>query len=117
VLVVDDDGAIRTMVRRVLGMRGYVVIDAADGLDALDQIARLAGPVDLLVTDVSMPRMGGLPLAEQLRVQLPVLCVLFISGYSGGVLPVIQAFAPPSAFLAKPFTVEALLASVDRLLS
>jgi two-component system cell cycle sensor histidine kinase/response regulator CckA len=116
VLVVDDDISIRTMVRRLLGARGYFVIDAVDGLDALDQIARAPAPVDLLVTDVSMPRMGGLPLATQLRLTLPELCVLFISGYAGGVMPLIQAFAPPSVFLEKPFAVDTLLASVDRLL-
>lgn len=119
VLLVDDDAAVRKMVRRVLGARDYAIVDAADGVEALDRLESLGGGqlVDLLVTDVLMPRMGGLPLATQMRIRQPTIRVLFISGYSGGVLPLIQAFAQPAILLEKPFTVEELLASVDRLLA
>ena len=119
VLLVDDDAAVRKMVRRVLGARDYAIVDAADGVEALDRLESLGGGqlVDLLVTDVLMPRMGGLPLATQMRIRQPTIRVLFISGYSGGVLPLVQAFAQPAILLEKPFTVEELLASVDRLLA
>ena len=114
VLVVDDDSAVRRALARSLTRIGYTVLEAADGESALQIAAAQATPIDLLLTDVEMPGMHGTRLAEQLRAVLPLLPVLFMSGYSDANGP----FRPPPSspkylFVAKPFTSEDLVAAVQ----
>src|SRR5690242_4349664 len=81
ILVVDDEETVRTYVQKVLSIRGYQVIGAHDGIDALDQITRLGTAVDLLLTDVRMPRMDGSELAQRLAALYPQTPVIYMSGY------------------------------------
>lgn len=82
ILLVEDDDRLRALTARVLTAVGYTVLQAADGLQALDVVAGHPETIDLLLTDIVMPRMGGLQLADRLRALRPGIRVLFVSGYS-----------------------------------
>jgi CheY-like chemotaxis protein len=82
VLVVEDDAAVRTLTCKVLERHGYRVLSAVNGADALRLAAVYPEPIDLVVTDVVMPELGGTELAEQLRRTRPEVVVLFMSGYT-----------------------------------
>lgn len=113
VLFVEDDAAIRAVACRVLRGQGYQVIEAASGGDALEALQREQGLVQLVVTDVVMPNMGGPELVKRLRARLPATKVVFTSGYAGLTS---AELAPGTTFLAKPYTPEALLRAVRALL-
>lgn len=109
VLVVEDEPAIRRMVARALGNAGFEVLTATDARGALE-LAASCDTLDLVVTDVVMPGMGGLELVERLQAQLSrELAVVFMSGYARAAQGEIGGHA---GFLAKPFTLDALLAKV-----
>ncbi|MGE0813822.1 MAG: response regulator [Vicinamibacterales bacterium] len=111
VLLVDDDDLVRDLVRRTLSAAGHQVETASCGLAALRP--RSAGPpLDVLVTDLAMPGLGGVELARRLAARQPGLRVLFISGCPEGELP----RDLQSEFLAKPFEMADLLAAMARLL-
>lgn len=116
ILLVDDEGTLLKLSARALRKAGYRVHEAEDGDTALRVHAERAGDFDLLVTDVSMPRMSGPDLAARLREVQQDLPVLFISGYTGP----FQTTADPESvgghFLAKPFTSRALRDEVRRIL-
>ncbi|MEZ5420103.1 MAG: response regulator [Vicinamibacterales bacterium] len=112
VLLVDDDDLVRDLIRRTLAAAGHDVETADSGMDALRSHAE-AGPVDVLVTDLTMPGLGGVELARRLAARQPDLRVLFVSGCADDVLPE----TPANEFLAKPFEAVDLLAAVDRLLT
>ncbi len=80
ILVVDDEAPVRDVVQQALGSRGHHVRTASDGLEALELVEQRGRPPDVLVTDISMPRMDGFELAEALRARHPGLPVIFISG-------------------------------------
>ncbi len=119
-LVVEDEEALRRMLVELLRRRGYEVAEAEDGIAGLalseswpDVREDGGSPVDLLITDVVMPRMGGVALAERLRDRWPSLPVLFMSGYSelaGG------AMAATGVFVQKPFSPALLLRRVRAIL-
>jgi signal transduction histidine kinase/CheY-like chemotaxis protein len=116
VLLVEDDPQVRAVVLKVLRRAGHTVLDAADGEEALERASDPAQPIDVLLTDVVMPRLGGRELAARIRLTRPDLKVLFISGY------VEQGFAPDeldeaTRFLQKPFTPAALEAELSSLLA
>jgi CheY-like chemotaxis protein len=114
ILVVEDEAPIRRFLRLLLESLGYRVLEAPDGPEALSLAATLPR-VDLLVSDVVMPRMSGPLLACRLREAHPELAILFISGYieseAGG-----EASPPGARFLEKPFTREELARAVRELL-
>jgi PAS domain S-box-containing protein len=114
VLVVEDEEAVRTMVRRVLEGHGYTVLVAANGLEALELVRRSPTRIDLLVTDVVMPGMGGVALADAARLVRPHLPVILMSGYADGALRS-EALAG-TTFLQKPFSPSALATLVRRAL-
>jgi nitrogen-specific signal transduction histidine kinase/CheY-like chemotaxis protein len=115
ILVVEDAEALRAMIREILEGAGYSVVEYAAPTAAVEEIDRL-GRVDVLLTDVVMPRMSGPELAGTLRRTHPHLKVLFISGYTDQAVGHQGVFAPDSQFLQKPFTTAALLAKVRALL-
>ena len=82
VLLAEDEEAVRVLVSQVLRLCGYTVLAARHGVEALQLSEQYAGNIDLLVTDVRMPQMGGEALAERLRQKRPHLKVLFLSGYA-----------------------------------
>ena len=112
VLVVEDEAAVRALVKRLLERQGYRVLDARHGSDALLLCERHDGPVHLLLTDMVMPEMGGSELAERLQAVSPGLKALYMSGYSAGSSEHHEIIAPRSAFLPKPFTAEELVRRV-----
>jgi CheY-like chemotaxis protein len=107
VLVVDDDPAVRHMLGRMLVEDGFTVVEAADGLEALDQVARQ--PVAVVVTDVRMPRMDGHELARRVAANWPRIRVLLVSAYPG------ESTELPNRWLTKPFRPEEFVAIVRSL--
>jgi CheY-like chemotaxis protein len=104
VLVVEDDASIRRLARRALQRRGYTVLDAPDGVAALELCARHEGRIDLMLTDVVMPSLGGAELAAQLRHFRPATRVLYMTGYAPDA-PTRRVLDRSSAdVLEKPFT-------------
>jgi CheY-like chemotaxis protein len=116
VLLVDDAAPVRMIVRRFLEMQGYQVLQASNGPDALRVSREHEGTIHLMVTDVVMPRMSGRELAFQLASQRPEMKVLFISGHTEDAILHHGVLEKGMAFLAKPFTREALVSRVRRLL-
>jgi nitrogen-specific signal transduction histidine kinase/CheY-like chemotaxis protein len=115
ILVVEDGSAVRRLCRMTLESRGYTVLEAGDGQEALERAQAYAGAIDLLLTDLVMPRLGGADLVEQLQRQRPELRVLLMSGYTDE--PELPARAAvPIGFIAKPFSPAALLAKVAEVL-
>lgn len=112
ILIVEDEAGIRGLIRRILSRQGYEILEASNGRQALDLARSHSGAIDMLLTDVVMPEMGGFDLATQLIKDRPDTKVLFISGYTGlaGFDP--TQLPPGSGFLQKPFTLNALLAKV-----
>jgi CheY-like chemotaxis protein len=116
VLVAEDEGQMRTLLRRCLTGRGYTVLEASHGRDALDVAAAHDGPIHLLLTDIVMPHMSGKELAQRLLVARPGLRVLFISGYSDEAIERHGVLAPGSAFLQKPIRPDVLAQTVRQIL-
>jgi two-component system cell cycle sensor histidine kinase/response regulator CckA len=111
VLVAEDEEGVRTLARRVLENAGHTVLTAVDGLEALERAGECAASIDLLFTDMVMPRMGGKELARRIRELRPGLFFVFTSGYtedgpSPGERP------GTSGFLDKPYTPATLLSAV-----
>ncbi|MBL9077603.1 MAG: response regulator [Planctomycetes bacterium] len=117
ILVAEDDPAVRERLVSALQKGGHTVLAAADGEAALRLVAAVSKPIDLLVTDVVMPRCDGRQLADQLRRSRAGLRVLFVSGYPDHRLDGDGGLPPATGFLAKPFTREDLLGQVDALLA
>ena len=116
VLLVEDEGAVRGLVAEVLRRRGYRVIEAAEGDEAIDTAHGHAGVIHLLVTDLAMPGMNGRELARFLTHERPGLRVVFISGYSDQRVEPRGGQGVPEAFLQKPFTPVALARLVRQVL-
>ena len=113
ILLVEDEEGLRALNARGLTSRGYTVLEAGNGVEAIEIIAK-HGDVDLVVSDVVMPEMDGPTLLKELRRRNPKVKIIFVSGYAE------EAFAKnlPSqeqyAFLAKPFTLKQLVAEVKK---
>ena len=116
VLLVEDATPVRTMARRGLEGRGYLVLDASDGPAALELSARHAGRIDLLVTDVVMPGMSGRELAERLAPHRPSMKVLYTSGYTDDTMVRQGVLTAGVAFLQKPFVPDTLARKVREVL-
>lgn len=111
VLVADDEAAIRSLIGKVLRDKGYAVLEAGDGIEALELASRHDGPIHLLLTDWKMPRLGGEALSCELSKARPEMAILIMSGHFGEVGP------PPHAFiLPKPFSVLDLVSKVEDVL-
>jgi PAS domain S-box-containing protein len=107
-LLVEDEAAVRSSARRLLERHGYTVIEARHGADALRIVEEGGRRIDLVITDLVMPEMGGRELVERLRARHPTMKVLFMSGYSERAVTSDGAMPPDTGFVEKPFTVEQL---------
>ena len=116
ILVAEDEPLVRELIREVLQRQGYAVLEASNGVEALEVARRHAGPIHLLLTDVVMPQMNGTELAAELRSVRPETKVLFMSGYSSRAGRSLALLESPAMFLTKPFTPEALAAQVRLIL-
>jgi CheY-like chemotaxis protein len=116
VLLVEDEPAVRALAARVLRQKGYAVLEAGGGREAVAAARAHRGRVHLLVTDVVMPGQGGRALAEALRADNPELRVLFVSGYTDDAMVRHGILADRVHFLQKPFTPAALAAKVREVL-
>ena len=116
ILVVEDEDAVRKVAVRILEARGYLVLAAADGEEAVERMAAHRGTIDLLLTDVVMPGLDGPSLAAQVRAQYPAVKVLFASGYIDDALSRRGVIAEGTTFLPKPYTPTTLLQRVREVL-
>ena len=113
VLVADDEPALRAAAARVLRGAGYRVLEAAHGEEALAVAAAAEARIDVLVTDVVMPGLGGVELAERVAERDPGVRIVYMSGYPQSHLAAAGGLAGGHAFVDKPFGVETLLAAVQ----
>ena len=113
ILLAEDEAVVRNLVRLMLEKEGYALLTANDGQEALEICEKFADPIHLLLTDVQMPRMNGLELAERVREQRPEIKVMMMSGQT---TTTILEKNTPHAFLKKPFIPPTLLRCVQRVL-
>ncbi|HEX6534720.1 MAG TPA: PAS domain S-box protein [Gemmatimonadaceae bacterium] len=118
VLLVEDEEAVRSSLRRLLERSGFRVVEARDGLEALEVWEREGAEagVDLVLSDVVMPRLGGRELLEELRSRAPGARVLLMSGYTADTHAVSELLGTGAALIEKPFAIEVLLARVRQML-
>jgi len=112
VLLVEDAAAVRAVTKQVLERQGYKVLEAADGEAALQLAQRHRGPIDLLLTDVVMPRLSGRELAGQFARLRPDTRVLYASGYTDDSVVRHGILESGTAYLQKPFSPESLARKV-----
>ena len=116
VLLVEDAGRVREVVREILEINGYDVLEARHGADALEISGRHRGRIDLMVTDVVMPEMSGRELAQRLAPLRPDMRVLYMSGHTDDAIVRHGVLDAGIAFISKPFTPDALAAKVRAVL-
>jgi CheY-like chemotaxis protein len=116
ILLVEDEEAVRKLVRRTLEKQGYRLLVAASGVDAVRLAERYTGPIHLLITDVVMPQMSGRDTAERLKTARPGMRVLYVSGYTEATIARGGKLETGENFLQKPFTPQSLMRQVRELL-
>jgi two-component system cell cycle sensor histidine kinase/response regulator CckA len=117
ILLVEDEEALRNLNARGLTSRGYTVIEAANGVEAIQKLAQHGGQVDLVVSDVVMPEMDGPTLLKELRKRKPDLKFIFVSGYAEDAFDKSLPERGQFAFLPKPFTLKQLVGEVKRVIA
>jgi DNA-binding NtrC family response regulator len=116
ILVVDDEEALREVTGRILTRNGYTVILAASGAQAIELAAAHIGPIDLVLTDVMMPKMQGPAVANEMRRLRPGIPVLFMSGHAQPVLEAEAVLGTEFLLVEKPFDQVTLLENVRKAL-
>ncbi len=118
ILLVEDEDMLRGLIKELLELKGFAVLEACQGLEALSLIKDHGGAVDLVLTDVVMPHMSGSELVDRLRAEMPELKVIFMSGYTGASNASIHKSLemPGVAFLQKPFRLNSLISQVEELI-
>jgi two-component system cell cycle sensor histidine kinase/response regulator CckA len=106
ILLVEDEDAVRMFSARALSNKGYQVLEAINGENALEVMAGFDGTIDLMVTDVIMPEMDGPTLAREIIITMPDLPIIFVSGYTEDRFK--EEIGDNAHFLAKPFTLQQL---------
>ena len=117
ILLVDDWVALRELTREILSRKGYSILLAGDGVEALERSNAHAGKIDLLLTDIVMPRMRGSELAERITRQRPDISVVYLSGYTEEAMVHHQDGVGRTAILEKPYTSDTLLRTVRSVLN
>jgi PAS domain S-box-containing protein len=115
-LLIEDEEPLRAMLAELLESQGYLVLQAANGEEALARADAYPGPISLLITDVVLPRLSGRATAEELARSRPELKVLFMSGYTDDAIVRHGILQPGVSFLNKPFASQALLRKLRELL-
>jgi DNA-binding NtrC family response regulator len=117
ILLVDDEKSIRKLGKRVLSEAGYRVLEASDGAMALRIAAEQVGEIDLVLTDVEMPTLGGRGMVDELHELSPGVRVLFMSGYTDNEILRRGINKSETDFLQKPFTADSLRSAVQAVLN
>jgi PAS domain S-box-containing protein len=112
VLVVEDEDSVRALTSRILIGKGYSVLQAANGNDALEIVQKHGGDIQLVITDVVMPGMGGKALGSKLKAIRPGIKILYVSGYTDNAIVHHGILDSGVDFLPKPYTVESLARKV-----
>ena len=112
ILLVDDEEMIRDLGTKILTMEGYTVITAGDGREAVDVFLAERGSIDLVLLDLTMPRMSGLEVLERIRKVDPEVKVVLSSGYRAEAMHDPERFSAASAFLSKPYRVDVLARTI-----
>ncbi len=107
-LIVEDDPLVRKLTCKILRSHGHIVIEATNGREALAIVSRHTGDIDLVLTDVVMPELGGKTLVAELLASRPHIKVLYVSGYPPDRLIDDGVLAAEDPFIQKPFTAEVL---------
>ncbi|HXC26121.1 MAG TPA: response regulator [Gemmatimonadaceae bacterium] len=116
ILIVEDEEAVRRLMRSALKRRGYRVLLVPDGCQALDLLASQADAIDLVISNIVMPHMNGPDFVKRMLEQWLAMRVLFMSGYARGTVPHQVATDLAAQFIAKPFALTELLARVRKVL-
>ena len=117
ILLSEDEPMVRSLSGRVLREQGYTVLEAISGVDAMQLVQRFPDrKIDLLLTDVVMPQMGGKELSEKIKTLKPGVKLLFISGYTDEAVVRQGILDRKIPFLQKPFTPQALASKVREVL-
>ena len=116
VLLVEDEDSVRELVRVTLASRGYKVLEAENGECGLQVAGSCQENIDILITDVVMPGMGGRELAKRLQIIRPGIKILYLSGYTEDTVVTQGVLGPGTAFLQKPFTLQNLAKKVREVL-
>jgi len=116
ILLVEDDEDVRRTTARTLRRAGYQVIEAADGRDAIEVLDRASADIQLVLTDVIMPILGGRQIAEHVAAHFPRIKIVFTSGYTDDAVVRQGIFRSDVAFLQKPYPSEALLTKLRQVL-
>jgi two-component system cell cycle sensor histidine kinase/response regulator CckA len=117
ILLVEDEEAVRSFAARALRMRGYQVLEAGGGEEALEIVKERAGSIDLIITDVVMPNMDGPTMVRNVKAMHPDLPVIFMSGYAEEAFRKNDQSSEDIHFLPKPFGLKQLAAKVKEVLS
>jgi signal transduction histidine kinase/ActR/RegA family two-component response regulator len=116
VLLVDDSAPLRKLMLELLSRQGYSVLEAADGILALEVSKNYPGIIHLLITDMVMPRMGGTELAKRIVQDRPGIALIFVTGYAADTCAMPHYPAGRTAIIEKPYKAATLLHSVRRML-
>ena len=116
VLLVEDESGIRALVRKILRRQGYEVLEAESGEQALELSRQYSGHIDLIVTDLMLPKIGGRELVGELQKEGHTMKVLYVSGYTDDPAVYAEQLPPGTAYLQKPFTLGSLLDKVKDVL-
>jgi PAS domain S-box-containing protein len=117
VLLVEDETSVRDLIHRVLASYGYTVLEAASGEEGLNLAERYSGVIDLVLTDIVLPKMSGREMADRLKASRESIRVLYVSGYTEETISHNEKLDDGIAFLAKPFSSQVLLRKVREVLS
>jgi signal transduction histidine kinase/ActR/RegA family two-component response regulator len=117
ILVVEDESGVRELTREFLKVSGYSVLEAKDGVEALEVVSQHAEKIHLVLTDVVMPKMSGTELAERLKTACPRAKILFMSGYSEYGSDGAAALGPQIPILQKPFSISSLVGKIREVLA
>jgi CheY-like chemotaxis protein len=113
ILLVEDERPVRSTVRRLLERHGYQVLEAANGLDALELVTSRGGEINLVLSDMVMPGMGGVELAGRVRTMAPKLPVLLMTGYTEEAISRAGERPLDEHIIEKPFTLTTMLQKVS----
>lgn len=112
ILLAEDDDALRRMAARALRNNGYHVVEAANGEEALAYWNRNPGGIDMLVTDIVMPKVGGIELARCLRQSDPAIRIIYMSGYSQASIKHQDPLQRDATWISKPFSLRDFLIEI-----